>query len=296
MLEVVIVGGGPAGLSAALVLGRCLRSVVLYDDHRPRNVRSRGVHGFLGHDGIAPAALRERGQAELAKYGVECRSASVVRATRTDVGFELVDSDDRVVRCRKLLLATGVVDVLPSIGGAKELYGRGLYPCPYCDGWEHRDQRLGAYGTEVSCVELALSLTTWSRDVILFTDAGDAPSASDRERLARHSIAVREEPILRLEGETSLRAVVLSGETRVGLDALFFHSGQRSRSALAEMLGCGLEDGGAVETFDKQRTDVDGLYSCGDASHDVKFAIVAAAHGARAAHDINQALREEDTR
>lgn len=298
MRDVIIVGGGPAGLSAALVLGRCRRRVLIYDDGRPRNARSNGVHGFLGHDGLPPGELRELGLSALAPYDVEVRRSRVASAIRIDGGFEVTDAEGRRERARKLLLATGVEDRLPDIPGVDAFYARGIYPCAYCDGWEVRDQGLGAYGgSGDSCVEFALGLITWSRDVVLFTDGDAGLAEAQRARLARHGVVVREEEVLRFEGDDqSLQYVVLRGGERLARDAVFLHAGQRPRSPLAEMLGCDVEDGGVVETFAKQRTVVEGLYLAGDASQDVKFAIVAAAHGARAAHDINQAIREEDTR
>ncbi len=296
MHDVAIVGGGPAGLTAALVLGRCRRSVLVYDEGKPRNARSRGVHGFLGHDGIAPGALRERARAELSPYAVELRAVRVTRAERVPGGFELTDANGESARARRLLLATGVTDVLPDVPGARELYARGIYPCAYCDGWELRDRALGAYGSGPSSAEAALGLTTWSRDVILFSNGPADLDPSARARLTRNRVWLREERIEAFEGDdVGLRDVLLEGGIRVPRDAIFLHLGQRQRSPLAEMLGCSFEDGDFAETGEKQKTRVAGVYLAGDASHDVKFAIVAAAQGARAAHDINQTLREEDT-
>jgi thioredoxin reductase len=296
--DTIIVGGGPAGLSAALILGRCRRRVLLYDDDSARNRVSRGIHGFVSQDGIPPDEFRRRAHAELSVYGVQIRAGKVVEAARLDDGFELRAEPGGRATTRKLLLATGVQDELPALPGARELYGRGLFPCAYCDGWEFRDRALAAYGSGPSSAEFALGLTTWSRDVILFTDGGEEPAAEDRARLTRYSVALRPEHVRAFEGgERGLEAVILENGDRLPRDAVFLHLGQRlAAPPLAAVLGCELEEGGPVRTFEKQTTNVPGLYLAGDAAHDVKFAIVAAAHGARAAHEINQALRAEDTR
>jgi thioredoxin reductase len=295
--DVIVVGAGPAGLSAALVLGRCRRRVLVYDDDSARNRVSTGIHGFVGHDGIPPQEFRQRALAELSVYGVEVRGAQVLGVTRVDGGFAVSTTLGEHETARKLLLATGMKDTLPPVPGARELYGRGLFPCAYCDGWEFRDRRLGAYASGPSAAEFALSLTTWSRDVVLFTDGRAPPPAAELARLARYSVALREERLREFAGgERGLEAVVLESGERVPVDAIFLHSGQElATPALAATLGCEFEPGGPVRTFEKQTTNVPGLYLAGDAAQDVKFAVIAAAHGARAAHEINQALRQEDT-
>jgi thioredoxin reductase len=294
--DAIIVGGGPAGLSAALILGRCRRRVVVYDDDSARNRVSRGIHGFVSHDGIPPDEFRRRAHAELATYGVEIRSGRIVEAVCIDGGFEVRAVPGGKETTRKLLLATGIQDELPALPGARELYGRGLFPCAYCDGWEYRDRRLGAYASGASAAEFTLGLTTWSRDVVLFTNGEPLPE-EDQARLERYAVTVRRERVHAFAGgDGGLEAVVLEDGERVPRDALFLHLGQRGAAPpLAARLGCKFEEGGPVRTFEKQTTDVVGLYLAGDAAQDVKFAIVAAAHGARAAHEINQALRAEDT-
>jgi thioredoxin reductase len=295
--DTIVVGAGPAGLSAALILGRCRRRVLVYDDDSARNRVSRGIHGFVGHDGIPPHEFRRRALAELAAYGVDVRAARVVEVTQIDGGFEVRASSGGSESARKLLLATGIEDELPDLPGARALYGRGLFPCAYCDGWEFRDRRLGAYAWGPSAAEFALALTTWSRDIVLFTDGKALPADAELARLERYSISLRHERVSAFAGgQAGLEAVVLESGERVPRDAIFLHSGQElAAPALAATLGCEFEPGGPVRTFEKQTTNVPGLYLAGDAAHDVKFAIIAAAHGARAAHEINQALRQEDT-
>lgn len=170
MYDVIIVGGGPAGLSAATVLGRCRRSVLLCDDGRYRNAASHALHAFLTRDGIDPAELRRIGREQLNQYGVECRAVRVTAAGRTDGGFEVVLADDSRLAARHLLLATGVVDCIPAVEGMEHFFGAGVFHCPCCDGWEVRDQPLAAYGSGKDGAGLAASLKQWSADVVLCTD------------------------------------------------------------------------------------------------------------------------------
>jgi thioredoxin reductase len=223
------------------------------------------------------------------------RKERVVRAAPANDGFEVEDALGNVDRARKLLLATGVQDRLPEIPGVAELYGRVIFPCVYCDGWEVRDQPLAAFGYGPKAADFALGLLTWSRDVVLLTNGGEPPTAQDRERLRRYGVVTREERVIAFEERPAGCSVALDNGEKILRAGVFLHYGQTAQSLLAQSFGCTVEAAGTVETFEKQRTQVHGLYLAGDASHDVKFAIVAAAHGARAAHDINQALRQEDT-
>jgi len=295
MFDVIIVGAGPAGLSAALILGRCRRNVLVCDAGHPRNIASRALHGYLTRDGIEPAELLRIGREQLHRYTtVQLRSDEVTNARKVGNRFEITVNDE-VVSSRKLLLATGVVDHLPDIEGLKPLYGRSVFHCPYCDGWELRDQPIAIYGREDRGSGLALELTGWSRDLIVCTDGPATLSADDRKQLAGLNIPVREERIKRLEGADGLleRIVFDNGEA-LPRRGMFFNTGQDQRCDLAETLGCNLTDRGAVRTGEYERTNVPGLYVAGDASRAVQLAIVAAAEGAEAAFAINNALIKED--
>jgi thioredoxin reductase len=292
--DVIIVGGGPAGLSAALVLGRCRRRVLVLDDGQPRNAASHAMHGFLSRDGIDPREFARIARAQLAPYRVELRTVEALDAARCRDGFEVVVAGGGVASARRLLLATGLIDVLPEVPGVRELYGRGVVHCPYCDGWEARDQRLAVYGRGDSGIELALHLLTWSSDVLLFTDGG-APDAHARSRLARHRVSVRTERVERVvANDGHLAGVALSGGDTIACDTLFLKMEQRQHSPLAERLGARATPSTGIVTDDLERCGVPGLFIAGDASKDVLLAVVAAAEGARAAFAINAELQSEE--
>jgi thioredoxin reductase len=282
-----VVGGGAAGLSAALMLGRCRRRVLVCDTGRPRNRWSRATHGFLTRDGVPPAELLRFAREQLAPYdSVELRSVEVVAAAAgEDGGFEVRCADGVQLHARKLLLATGVVDELPSVGGIGAFYGRSVYHCPYCDGWEWRGQPIAIYGRGDAGAGLALGLTVWSRDLLLCTDGPADLADQMRERLEALDIPIREERLVRLEGKDGMleRLVFAAGEP-AARRALFFTTGQHQSSGLAARLGCRFTDQGAVNTGKCEATNVPGLYVCGDASREAQFVAVAVAELAAVAH------------
>jgi thioredoxin reductase len=293
--DCIIVGGGPAGLSAALMLGRCRRRVLLCDIGQPRNDRARAIHAYPTRDGIAPAEYLRLAGAELGRYGtIECRELEITEAVKEGRGFAVCAADGTRLTTRKLLLATGVVDQLPNLEGLEELYGVSVHHCPFCDAWEWRDQPLAVYGGPEQGPGLALSLTAWSADVLLCTD-GSAVPPDAAARLSAKGIAVREEPILRLEGkEGLLQRIVFTGGDSVARSALFICNQQRQRSQLAERLGCRLTEKGTVDTGKCEATNVSGLFVAGDASKEAQFVVVAAAEGAEAGMAIHKALMEEE--
>lgn len=297
MYDVIVVGGGPAGLSAALVLGRCRRSVLVCDAGRPRNASAQHMHGYLGHDHVKPMEFLRIGRDEIARYGVEHRDANVVDARILKEGFEVSLSDGNQLRCRRLLLATGVTDELPAIDGAVELFGKSLWHCPYCDGFEARDLPLAVYGKAMRGYSLALGLLAWSKDIVLCSDGPLRIRREHRERLERHAIDVRTSRIARLEGtHGQLERIVFVDGSTLARQGMFFSTAQSQSSDLARRLGCRFNSRGTVITTRKEETGVRGLYVVGDASHDVQFVVVAAAEGAKAALMINTSFQEEETR
>ena len=296
MYDVIIVGGGPAGLSAALILGRSRRRVLVCDAGQPRNAASRAMHGFLTRDGIAPREFLDVAREQLRPYDtIELRHAVVSAAEcRSDNRFHVTLADGAEFESRKLLIATGVADNLPGIPGFRELFGVSVFHCPYCDGWEVRDRPLAIYGRGARGLGLSLELTGWSRDLVLCTDGPAEIDGDGLARLARNGIAVREDRVVRLEGDAALRDVVFDRGDPLRRDALFFTTGQTQQSQLALTLGCNFNDKGTVRTGKYESTHLRGLYVAGDASRAVQWVVVAAAEGAEAAFAINTDLLLED--
>jgi thioredoxin reductase len=296
MYDVIIVGAGPAGLSAALMLGRSRRRVLVCDSGHPRNAASRAMHGFLTRDGVPPREFLAIAREQLRQYDtVELRDVEGLDAAcRSDARFHVRLADGTEHGARKLLIATGVADNLPEIPGFRELYGISVFHCPYCDGWEVRDRPLAIYGRGARGLGLSLELTGWSRDLVLCTDGPSGIDAEGLARLARNRIAVREERVIRLEGDGALDRIVFDAGEPLPRDAVFFTTGQTQQSELALGLGCEFNEKGTVRTGKYESTHLPGLYVAGDASRAVQWVVVAAAEGAEAAFAINTDLLKED--
>lgn len=295
MYDVIVIGAGPAGLSAALMLGRCRRRVLVCDTGKPRNAASHALHGFLSRDGLPPLELLRIAREQMRPYEtVELRDVEVTAAECRDSRFHVTLADGSEVQSRKLLIATGVVDNLPDIPGFHELYGRSVFHCPYCDGFEVRDQPLAIYGRGERGLGLSLELTGWSRDLVLCTDGAPEIPAEGLARLDRHGIKIREERVARLEGHERLERVVFASGDPLARTALFFTTGQTQHSDLVTRLGCVMTDKGTVWTGKYEAAHLPGLYVAGDASRAVQWVVVAAAEGAEAAFAINTDLLKED--
>jgi thioredoxin reductase len=295
--DVIIIGGGPAGLSAALVLGRSRRRVLVCDTRHPRNAASNGLHAFITRDGIEPRELLRLAREELRPYDVELREIGATGIDLLDPGFRVELGGEETLTTRMVLLATGVRDEIPEIEGIGEMYGRSVHHCPYCDGWEERDKAIAVYGNGGHGLGLALSLKTWSDDIVLCTNGPARLGARERKRLARHGIALREEPIARLEGtDGRLERIVFVGEGSIARQALFFSSGQRQSCDLPARLDCRFTKRGAVWTDRRESSSIPGLFVAGDASRDTQLVIIAAAEGAKAAVAMNTAMQAEERR
>jgi thioredoxin reductase len=294
--DVVIAGAGPAGLSAALVLGRACRRVLLCDTGTPRSWASKEMHAYLSRDRISPARFLDIARRQVLEYpGVKFRPVEVRRARRTRTGFSVTLAGNHQVRARKLLIATGLFDLLPRIPGIDALFGRSVFQCPYCDGWEMRDRRIVVYGRRRRGLQMARAMTAWTRDIVLCTDGRCGYGAAELRQLARNRIRLEEGRVASLDGARgTLRAVILADGTRIPCEALFFDTPARGQSHLAESLGCRFGRDGGVLCGDYEATSVPGVFVAGNIIRDVQLSVVAAAEGARAAFGINLALTRED--
>jgi thioredoxin reductase len=294
--DVVIAGAGPAGLSAALVLGRARRTVLICDTDEPRSWASTEMHAFLTRDGFSPDRFRALGRAELRRYpSVRFRRAEVTHAKRAGRGFEVTVNGDETALCRKLLIATGLHDVLPPIEGIADYFGKTVFQCPYCDGWEMRDAPTAVYGRRRRGFELARAMTAWTSDIVLCSDGPSGLSGAQRAQLEANGIELIEDKIARLEGKRGrLSAIVFRGGRSLRRAALFFDLPTRGQSTLGETLGCELSRHGRIRCGNYEATSVPGAFVAGNVIDDVQLAIVAAAEGARAAFGINRSLTRED--
>jgi thioredoxin reductase len=296
--DVVIVGTGPAGLSAALALGRARRTTLVIDGGPGRNAPSDGVHNFLSRDGIAPSDLRKIALEQLTTYStVEVRTDQVESATAVDDEFDFVLSDNDRVRARRLLLATGVVDDLPAIPGLAERWGRSVVHCPYCHGWERRDIPLAVLALGEAGVRQAIHLRRFSPDVAMCLGTDFELDEEQRQLLAARDVTVLEQPLASVGGEgDSLQWLAFADGSRLDRSALFVHAPLRQRSDLPTQLGCRILDDGAVEINDLGQTSVPGVYAAGDMARRPALpvagaqVILAAAEGTLAAMVIDQEL------
>ena len=304
--DVVVVGAGTAGLSAALVLGRSGRKVLVLDGGEPRNAPAEASHGFFTRDGVHPGELLRIGREQLGPYpDVEYRAGRATDASGADGAFELALEDGKAVSARKLVLATGVSDELPERPGFRDLWGKGVYHCPYCHGWEVRGKPLAVLASPGAAFERVALIRAWSRDLALLTDGEGGLSEDDRKKLDALSVPVYEERISRLEGDPArpgggLEQIVFESGAALEREGIFYVPPQRQRSGLAYSLGCELA--APVPTVEFVKTDpmtrettVAGVYAVGDAVRAPGQSVVlASASGAAAAYVLNHALAKRD--
>jgi thioredoxin reductase len=292
--DVVVVGGGAAGLSAALVLGRARRRVVVVDSGAPRNAPAAHMQGFLSRDGMPPGDLLAAGREEAAGYGVEFIAG---RVASIDPGFSIRLADGATLESRRILIATGATDEIPPVPELWKRWGKDLLHCPYCHGWEVRDEPLAVLGTGTASVEHALLIRQWTDDLIFFTHTHDLTDA-EREQLEVRGIRIVESEVRGVVVEDDrLKGVVLGDGRTVERAALFIRPVMRPcLDGLLRHLDCQTDDLGFVLVDAVGRTSVSGVWAAGNAANPRAQVITAAGEGSAAAISINADLVEEDVR
>jgi thioredoxin reductase len=295
--DVIVVGGGPAGLSGAVALGRALRSVLVIDAGEPRNAPADGIHNYLTRDSISPAEFAAAGRAEVRSYGGEIRDGRVVAAARDGDDFAVTLADGRTERARRLLVTTGAVDELPDIPGLRERWGRSVLHCPYCHGYEVRGRAIGIIGTSERSVHQALLWRQWSPDVTLFLHGVPEPDEDEARQLAARGVRVVAGPVTGVDED----GVRLADGTVVARDALVVVTRIEVRAGLLSELGVAAVEhpmgiGTHVETIDPSgRTAVPGVWVAGNVADPMAQVITSAGSGLLAGAMINMDLVAEDT-
>lgn len=296
--DVVVVGGGPAGLNGALMLARSRRSVLVIDAEEPRNAPAVEVHGLFARDGVPPAELLERGRDEVRRYGGLVVSGEVVDAFRDDEGFTVTLADGRTVAARRLLVTTGLTDELPDVPGLRERWGRDVVHCPYCHGWEVRDQAIGVLASSPMSVHQALLFRQLSDDVTFFSHSTTL-SDDEAEQLAARGIRVVDGDVATLEvGDDEINGVRLTDGTVIARRVLAVATRMVARAGFLGRLGLKPDDhpmGEYIPADTAGRTDVPGIWVAGNVTDLAAQVGNAAAAGAAAAGQINADLVAEDT-
>lgn len=293
--DCIVVGDGVAGLSAALYLGRARRPTLVLGAGEPRNAVALKMHGFLSREGITPHELLEIARAQIEAYpDVVFERERIVAAETDGRGFRLRGESGKVFASARLLLATGVRDVLPEIDGIANLWGSRLFTCPYCDGWEFRDRPLAIVGRGCEAISLAREMLRWSKRLTVVATDGTGPAAEDRAWFALHRPPVITSPLARFREATDGVALDFGDGGAIEVAAVFFSAPLRQRSGLPAALGCELDAEGRIVVDDCGRTNVPNCYAAGDAANHRHQVVLAAAGGAAAAMAINEDLIERE--
>ncbi|GKV67445.1 MULTISPECIES: NAD(P)/FAD-dependent oxidoreductase [unclassified Sporosarcina] len=296
ILDCAVIGGGPAGLNAALVLGRSRRKTILFDDNKPRNAVTSESHGFITRDGVHPQQLKRIAQEELSTYpDVKIVKQRVHCIHKVDDLFKLETETGEVHHAKKIILAIGFKEVLPDIPRLKEFYGKSLFSCPFCDGWEMKDQPLAVIADDKKAFHLAKVVSNWTDDLSVFTNGNKVLSLKEQELLKSKGISIYEKKIVAFIGqEGRLEKIELEDGTTVCITGGFVTAEWQQAAAFDSTLGYSLNEYGGIMTDSWQQTNIQGVYACGDTRiAGPSQLIIAAGEGSMAAIAVNGALIEE---
>jgi thioredoxin reductase len=294
-LDVTIIGGGPSGLNAALVLGRARKKVAIIDEGRPRNAVTREIHGFLTRDGVTPSEFRRIAKDEISAYpSVSFVVDTAVGITGTDGQFQIETAHGQTFASKKVLFATGMKDEPLDIPGLAEVYGKSAFVCPYCDGWELRDQPLVIINKGAELMHFAPLISGWTNRLTVCTNGPDELTDAEREEFRRKQMPLFDSPIRHIDSSDGIvQQVVLEDGTAIPCRGIFFKPKLVLGSDLPQAFGCGISEDGMIIVDEFGKTNISGIYSAGDAASRLHQAIAEASTGAFVAAVINNELNTE---
>jgi thioredoxin reductase len=294
-VDCAILGGGPAGLNAALVLGRAKRSVLVFDDNQPRNAVTQESHGFLTRDGVKPDEFRAIAHRELSKYpSVELRQIRITDLRDLEGSFELVANNRETFRARTVILATGLKEILPAVDGIHDFYGKSLFCCPYCEGWERKDRPLVVISEGEHTFHMAKTVWNWSHDLLVCTNGHHSLTSEQQETLRTNGIQVVEDRIAALVGKHGqLERIVFATQGESDREGGFVVTQWFQASPVGTLLGCDMTEQDGIVTDQLGRTTVPGVYAAGEAAGGTPSQlIIAAGEGSKAGAGVNTDLTE----
>jgi thioredoxin reductase len=296
--DCAIIGGGPAGLNAALVLGRARKNVVVIDEGRARNRVTRETHGFLTRDSISPSEFRRIAKEQISAYpSVTFAEDTAISITGSDGDFQITTAQGQIYQSKKLLFAIGMKDLPLDIKGLSDVYGKSAFICPYCDGWELREQPLVLIVKGADALHMAKVISGWTNNITICTNGPDDLTDAQREELQQHNIPVYDSPIQSIESDNGIvQQVDLKDGASIGCRGIFFRPKLMTGSDLPQAIGCEITEAGTVIVDNLGKTNVPGVFSAGDAATHLHQAIIAASMGSLAGVGINNELNEEEWR
>jgi thioredoxin reductase len=295
-VEVIIIGGSYAGLSAAMALGRSLRKVLIIDSGQPCNQQTPHSHNFITQDGETPQAIANKALAQVLKYDtVKLYQGLAVSGKKTVEGFEIITQAGYSFSAKKLLFATGITDLMPALKGFAECWGISVLHCPYCHGYEVKEQHLGLIGNGDMGFEFCRLLHNWSGDLTLFTNGKSTLTAAQTEKIKSHNIEIIESEIGAFEHQKGkIQNVVFQDNSKRPVTAIFARVGFKQHCELPETLGCDVNEQGLLKVDDFFKTTVAGIYAAGDNTTPLRAVSAAVAAGTKAGAFLNKELIEEE--
>ncbi|MFD1736721.1 NAD(P)/FAD-dependent oxidoreductase [Bacillus salitolerans] len=297
LLDCVVIGGGPSGLNASLVLARAKKNIILFDDDKPRNAITHESHGFITRDGIKPSEFKRKAKEDLMKYpNISVHNQRVIDIRKENQYFIIHTDDGNDYRSAKVILSTGMKDVMPDIKGMHDFYGTSLFNCPFCDGWELKDRALVVISENERAFHMTKMIFNWSKDLVVCTNGNKIFSKEQKELLTKNSIIVIEEKIVTLKGENGhLEKIQFNNGEEIVREGGFVTTGLEQASPLAQNLGCIMNNMGGIETDDFGRTNIEGVYASGDNRMSAPSQlIIAASEGCKVAMGVISDLVNED--